>query len=173
MSLVNPNVEKMAGYVPGEQPESLDVIKLNTNENPYPPSPKVREAIAKITDEQLRRYPSRTRRSAPKAAIWRHASYFYCMTIRCFVRRPGNFESGNWEDNYRKLAYHGCPHAGGGCGIEILEYPFGAGNIGTARINRNRLPQRFGERLEYRLGHMVAVGTVGHIHMEIHPRGVG
>ncbi len=115
----------------------------------------------------------RTRRSAPKAAIWRHASYFYCMTIRCFVRRPGNFESGNWEDNYRKLAYHGCPHAGGGCGIEILEYPFGAGNIGTARINRNRLPQRFGERLEYRLGHMVAVGTVGHIHMEIHPRGVG
>ena len=65
MSLVNPNVEKMAGYIPGEQPESLDVIKLNTNENPYPPSPKVREAIAKITDEELRRYPS------PDARVFR------------------------------------------------------------------------------------------------------
>lgn len=68
MSLVNPNIENMAGYTPGEQPDSLDIIKLNTNENPYPPSPKVREAIAKITDEQLRRYPS------PDARVFRNAA---------------------------------------------------------------------------------------------------
>ncbi len=47
----------MEGYEPGEQPTDLSVIKLNTNENPYPPSPRVLEAIAAVTPEQLRRYP--------------------------------------------------------------------------------------------------------------------
>ncbi len=68
MSLVSINVQQMAGYTPGEQPESLSIIKLNTNENPYPPSPRVRDAIAKITDEQLRRYPS------PDAKMFREAA---------------------------------------------------------------------------------------------------
>ncbi|MCC6143072.1 MAG: histidinol-phosphate transaminase [Candidatus Hydrogenedentes bacterium] len=45
------------GYVPGEQPESARVVKLNTNENPYPPSPRVMQALADITADQLRRYP--------------------------------------------------------------------------------------------------------------------
>lgn len=49
----------MAGYTPGEQPKPGDrVIKLNTNENPYPPSPKVLEAIRRIDGDMLRRYPS-------------------------------------------------------------------------------------------------------------------
>ncbi len=42
---------------PGYQPNQLDVIKLNTNENPYPPSPAVLKAITEIKAEQLRRYP--------------------------------------------------------------------------------------------------------------------
>ncbi len=58
MGLVNANIERMAGYTPGEQPEKLSVIKLNTNENPYPPSPRVLTAIASVTAERLRRYPS-------------------------------------------------------------------------------------------------------------------
>ena len=68
MTLVNINVQNMAGYTPGEQPESLSILKLNTNENPYPPSPLVRAAIAQITDEQLRRYPS------PDARLFREAA---------------------------------------------------------------------------------------------------
>ena len=44
-------------YVPGEQPEEGSFIKLNTNENPYPPSPRVLEAITAAADGALRRYP--------------------------------------------------------------------------------------------------------------------
>ena len=57
MSYFRENIEGAKGYEPGFQPISLDVIKLNTNENPYPPSPAVLKAIAEIKPEQLRRYP--------------------------------------------------------------------------------------------------------------------
>lgn len=50
-------LESVAGYVPGEQPSDLNVIKLNTNENPYPPSPRVTEALRALGAEALRRYP--------------------------------------------------------------------------------------------------------------------
>ncbi|HSW44690.1 MAG TPA: histidinol-phosphate transaminase [Phycisphaerae bacterium] len=57
MSYFLEHIAAMEGYEPGEQPSDLTVIKLNTNENPYPPSPRVLEAIAAIAPEQLRRYP--------------------------------------------------------------------------------------------------------------------
>ncbi len=58
---IRPNVRAMAGYVPGEQPREDGVIKLNTNENPYPPSPKVFDAIRQtLTGDRLRKYPDPT-----------------------------------------------------------------------------------------------------------------
>ncbi len=51
------NVERAAGYEPGFQPQGSDVVKLNTNENPYPPSPLVLEAIRNLPAERLRKYP--------------------------------------------------------------------------------------------------------------------
>src|SRR5262249_20779284 len=52
------NIRAMGGYVPGEQPHDAVFIKLNTNENPYPPSPRVLEAIrASVTGDRLRKYP--------------------------------------------------------------------------------------------------------------------
>lgn len=51
------NIRKVVPYVPGEQPKNNDVIKLNTNESPYPPSPKVAEAIKSYDTDGLRKYP--------------------------------------------------------------------------------------------------------------------
>lgn len=55
--LIRPNIQQMTGYVPGEQPRGDKVIKLNTNENPYPCSPKVRAAIGRAVQQGLQRYP--------------------------------------------------------------------------------------------------------------------
>lgn len=55
---VRANVRAMKGYAPGEQFNDPDIIKLNTNESPYPPSPRVFEAIrAALTPNSLRKYP--------------------------------------------------------------------------------------------------------------------
>jgi len=53
----NTRTKNLSPYVPGEQPKDRQFIKLNTNENPYPPSPKVIEAIQKAAGERLRLYP--------------------------------------------------------------------------------------------------------------------
>lgn len=50
-------VHQLTPYVPGEQPKIDNLIKLNTNESPYPPSPKVLDAIRTVVDDKLRLYP--------------------------------------------------------------------------------------------------------------------
>ncbi len=56
-SLIRPLVRALHPYTPGEQPRVRDLIKLNTNENPYPPSPKVLDAVRAAVDGRLRLYP--------------------------------------------------------------------------------------------------------------------
>lgn len=56
-SYFRPEIDALAGYTPGEQPKIPDLVKLNTNENPYPPSPKVIEAFRNFDVTKLRRYP--------------------------------------------------------------------------------------------------------------------
>lgn len=51
------NVRKAVPYIPGEQPKESGIIKLNTNENPYPPSPAVKEALEELNYRDLRLYP--------------------------------------------------------------------------------------------------------------------
>jgi len=55
--MIAKSVRKLEGYVPGEQPKNRNVIKLNTNENPYPPSPKCAEVLKNFDLDDLRRYP--------------------------------------------------------------------------------------------------------------------
>ncbi len=64
-----PAIERLAPYVPGEQPpDDASVDKLNTNENPYPPSPRALEAIRTVDPDALRRYPQ------PMADFFRRAA---------------------------------------------------------------------------------------------------
>ena len=57
---IRPLVRSLQAYVPGEQPKIKGLIKLNTNENPYPPSPKVLAAVKAAVDDRLRLYPNPT-----------------------------------------------------------------------------------------------------------------
>jgi len=57
MSLFRPEINRIAGYVPGEQPQDSGWTKLNTNENPYPPSPRVVEAVTAAVQGKLNLYP--------------------------------------------------------------------------------------------------------------------
>jgi histidinol-phosphate aminotransferase len=54
---VRPHIAAMAGYVPGEQPRDGGFVKLNTNENPYAPSPRVQAAVHEAVNDRLRLYP--------------------------------------------------------------------------------------------------------------------
>ena len=68
-SLLRSNVRAMAGYTPGEQPRDGAFVKLNTNENPYPPSPRVLDAIREVlTGDKLRKYPD------PLGTAFRHTA---------------------------------------------------------------------------------------------------
>lgn len=62
------NIARLTPYTPGEQPQAAEVVKLNTNENPYPPPAAVLEAIRNVTADQLRRYPP------PKAQRFRETA---------------------------------------------------------------------------------------------------
>src|SRR5258708_5708247 len=85
-------------YVPGEQPKIKGLIKLNSNENPYPPSPRVLSAIRKATDGRLRLYPNPTaqglreklaklHRCKPENIIVGNGSdELLAMAVRCFVQ---------------------------------------------------------------------------------------
>jgi histidinol-phosphate aminotransferase len=57
MSLFRPDVQRIEGYTPGEQPQESGWVKLNTNENPYPPSPRVVAAIEQAARGRLNIYP--------------------------------------------------------------------------------------------------------------------
>ncbi len=60
MNFERKNIRDMVGYIPGEKPDSTDVIKLNTNENPFPPGPSVKKALSAINTDNLRCYPQPT-----------------------------------------------------------------------------------------------------------------
>jgi histidinol-phosphate aminotransferase len=66
---VRPTVRGMEGYTPGEQPAAGErVVKLNTNENPFPPSPAVMKAVQQVEPELLRRYPNSSAKMFREAA---------------------------------------------------------------------------------------------------------
>ena len=89
---LRPLVRRLEAYVPGEQPKIKGLIKLNTNENPYPPSPKVLAAVKAATDARLRLYPN------PTAQILRE------KLARLHGCGPENIMVGNGSDEILALA---------------------------------------------------------------------
>ncbi|MCM8535934.1 MAG: histidinol-phosphate transaminase [Lentisphaeraceae bacterium] len=69
MSYFRENIDAMSGYVPGEQPKTSNVIKLNTNENPYAPSSKAVEALNNYAIDNLRKYPEPVSQPVIDAAV--------------------------------------------------------------------------------------------------------
>ena len=92
VQLVRALVRALHPYVPGEQPKIKGLIKLNTNENPYPPSPRVLRAVKAAVDGRLRRYPN------PAADRLREklAQHHHCA--------PDNIIVGNGSDELLALA---------------------------------------------------------------------
>jgi len=89
----NSRIKKLSPYTPGEQPKDRQIIKLNTNENPYPPSPKVIKAIKKAAGERLKLYPD------PECAAFREAA-----AARYGVK-PEQVFAGNGSDEILAFAF--------------------------------------------------------------------
>jgi histidinol-phosphate aminotransferase len=101
-TLIRPLVRKLHPYIYGEQPKIKGLIKLNTNENPYPPSPKVLKAVKAAVDGRLRLYPNPTAERLRKKLAKLHGC------------RPENIIAGNGSDELLALAVR-CfvePHLG-------------------------------------------------------------
>src|SRR6187402_3209414 len=102
-SLIRPLVHHLHAYVPGEQPKIKGLIKLNTNENPYPPSPRVLRAVKAAVDGRLRLYPNPTaerlraklaklHRCKPENIIVGNGSdECLALAVRCFVEPVAAF----------------------------------------------------------------------------------
>ena len=86
-------VHGLTPYIPGEQPKLNNLIKLNTNENPYGPSPKVIAAIKEFTNDTLRLYPDPNSEALKKSI----ADYFNIKTNHVFV--------GNGSDEVLAIAF--------------------------------------------------------------------
>jgi histidinol-phosphate aminotransferase len=98
--LIRPLVRRLHPYVPGEQPKIPGLIKLNTNENPYPPSPRVLAAVKAAVDGRLRLYPNPTAQPLRERLARRHgfgpeniligngSDELLAMAVRAFVE-PG------------------------------------------------------------------------------------
>lgn len=98
--LVRPEIRSMAGYVPGEQPRGRRYIKLNTNENPYPPSPRAIERARAAADEDLRLYPEPTADTLRERAA------------EVYGVRPDNLVVGNGSDELLAMILRACVSPG-------------------------------------------------------------
>ena len=90
--LIRPFIHGLHVYVPGEQPKIKGLIKLNTNENPYPPSPRVLKAVKAAVDGRLRLYPNSAAQLLREKLTKLH---------RC---KPENIIIGNGSDELLALA---------------------------------------------------------------------
>lgn len=173
---VRANVAMMAGYVPGEQPAaSQQLVKLNTNENPYDPPPRVVKALIRGLDGHLRRYPE------PSAALVREIAarvYGHGLT-------PEQIVVGNGSDDLLTIImrtlidsgdvvaapgptytlYEALTQLQGGCYREV---PWNAdGGLPVAELVATRAKIVFVVRPNAPTGHVVALEDVSRLCREV------
>jgi histidinol-phosphate aminotransferase len=145
--LIRPLVDRLHAYVPGEQPKIPGLVKLNTNENPYPPSPKVLRAVKAAVDGRLRLYPNpasqalrerlaRLHRCRPQNIIIGNGSdELLAMAVRAFV------EPGRGRAQWLSPAYSLYPvivrQHGAKAGSAPLEKDFSLPTIGALRKSKD------------------------------------
>ena len=107
VDVVRPTVRALVGYTPGEQPQDRRYVKLNTNENPYPPSPRVLEAVRASATADLRLYPDplATELRAKAAAV-------YGFDVNAVV-------AGNGSDDLLAMIVRACVGPG-----DVVVYPY-------------------------------------------------
>ncbi|MDD2709985.1 MAG: histidinol-phosphate transaminase [Verrucomicrobiae bacterium] len=106
-NLIRPSIVKMLAYTPGEQPRIPGLIKLNTNETPYPPSPKVARAIRRILNGSLRLYPDPV-----------------CLNLRAAIAKRYGFKidevfCGNGSDEILGACFRAFVDGG-----QVVQFPF-------------------------------------------------
>jgi len=123
--LIRPLVRELRAYVPGEQPKIKGLIKLNTNENPYPPSPKVLAAVKAAVDGRLRLYPNPTAQGLREKLAKLHGC------------QPENIIVGNGSDELLALATRAFvePYPKGGVPRRL--------NLGSRRVRPSETVQYF------------------------------
>lgn len=115
--LVRPLVRKLHAYVPGEQPKVKGLIKLNTNENPYPPSPKVLSAMRAAIDGRMRLYPNPSAQllreqlatlhqcSPDQIIIGNGSDELLALGVRAFVEPAASGDSASSESSKSRVQY--------------------------------------------------------------------
>ncbi len=122
------NLRQIEPYVPGEQSKDKDIIKLNANENPYPPSPKAIEAFKNIDANCLRLYPN-ANSSKLKTAIAKH---FHVRESQVFV--------GNGSDEVIAFAFMACFHSSKPILFPDITYSFYPVWCSLLEIDYNTIP---------------------------------
>ncbi|MDD2159171.1 histidinol-phosphate transaminase [Pseudomonas sp. MIL19] len=134
----SPFVKDLVPYVPGEQPKLAKLVKLNTNENPYGPSPKAIAAMQAEVNDNLRLYPDPNSDRLKQAV----ADYYGVQTAQVFV--------GNGSDEVLAHAFHGLFQHGQPLLFPDISYSFYPVYCGLYGIDSVQVPldEQFQIRVE-------------------------
>ena len=127
---LSPEAARLAPYTPGEQPVDMEYVKLNTNESPFPPSPKVVEAITRGELEQLKLYSDPTCGQLNRAIAARYGL------------KPENVISGNGSDEILAFAFRAFCGAGIGVAFADITYSFYRSQAALFGLEATLIPLR-------------------------------
>ena len=127
---ISKEADALAPYTPGEQPQDQQYIKLNTNESPFPPSPRVMKALTRAEVLKLNLYSDPTC-AALNAAIAKH-----------FELQPENVLSGNGSDEVLAFAFRAFCGEGKGVAFADITYGFYKSQVALFGLEATRIPLR-------------------------------